>query len=164
MWKPIKDWEDRYAINELGEVINIRTNKRVVGDINNAGYYRVCLYDKSSNRKQRCFRHRLVAIHFLENKKGLEEVNHIDGDKSNNTVANLEWVSRTDNERHSRKIIGTKEYKPYRVEFNSGEVKEFDFKSELAQITGVSTATVKNWLHGRSVGYATHNIKSIHYV
>lgn len=164
MWKPIKDWEDRYAINETGEVINIRTNKKVIGDTNNAGYYRVCLYDKSSNRKQRYFRHRLVAMHFLENKEGLEEVNHIDGDKSNNAVSNLEWISRIDNERHSRRIIGNKEYKPYRVEFNNGTVKNFEFKSELAKSMGVTSATVKNWLHGRNRGYIAHNIKNIYYI
>ena len=46
MWKDIPEWEDYYEVNENGEVRNKITNKLIVGDINNAGYYRVCLYHK----------------------------------------------------------------------------------------------------------------------
>nr|DAF58691.1 MAG TPA: NUMOD4 motif protein [Siphoviridae sp. ctxMM9] len=55
MWKDIPEWEDYYEVNENGEVRNKITKKLIVGDINNAGYYRVCLYHKP--RKQRFFRH-----------------------------------------------------------------------------------------------------------
>lgn len=67
MWKSIKEWEGLYSINENGDIKNDKTGKLIVGDKNNCGYCRVCLYDKQNNRKQRYFRHRLVAIHFLDN-------------------------------------------------------------------------------------------------
>lgn len=47
MWKPIKGWEELYAVNEFGEVKNLKTGNLIKGDINNVGYYRVCLYNKS---------------------------------------------------------------------------------------------------------------------
>ena len=54
MWKDIPNWESYYEINENGEVRNKITGNYIKGDINNAGYYRVCLYKKS--RRQRYFR------------------------------------------------------------------------------------------------------------
>lgn len=51
MWKKIKDWENFYEINENGEIRNIKTNKLIIGAINNVGYPRVCLYH-AENGKQ----------------------------------------------------------------------------------------------------------------
>jgi len=164
MWKPIKDWEDLYCVNQNGEVLNIKTKNKIKGDINNGGYYRVCLYDKKTNRKQRFFRHRLVALHFIDNPNNYDEVNHIDGDKSNNSIENLEWTSRLENERHSRKEINTKEYKPFRVEFENGKVADFDFKQQLADILGVTDGCVKHWLQKKTMGYRNHGILSIEYI
>ena len=98
MWKTIPDWEN-YEVNEYGEVRNKSTQKLIIGDINNAGYQRVCLYN--SPAKKRFFRHRLVAELFLENPNEDQEVNHIDGNKNNNHISNLEWSSRASNTRIS---------------------------------------------------------------
>lgn len=46
---------------------------------------------------------RVVALAFLPNPEGLEQVNHIDGDKANNAVSNLEWSSGSDNEKHAHR-------------------------------------------------------------
>lgn len=164
MWKPIKEWETLYCVNENGEVMNIKTNKLIVGDVNNVGYYRVCLYDKKNNRKKRYFRHRLVALHFIDNPNNYEEVNHIDGDKSNNNVSNLEWITREQNERHCRAVLQTKEHKPFRVVFENGEVTEFEVKSELSDKLGITSACVKEWLHKNNQGFKRHGIVSIEYI
>lgn len=81
MWKDIPTREDVYEINENGDVRNKITGNLIKGDINNAGYYRVCLYKKP--RKQRYFRHKLVAELFIPNPDNYKEVNHIDGNKGN---------------------------------------------------------------------------------
>lgn len=47
MWKDIPEWEPYYEINENGDVRNKLTGKYLQGDINNSGYYRICLYHKS---------------------------------------------------------------------------------------------------------------------
>jgi hypothetical protein len=50
--------------------------------------------------------HRLVALAFLPNTEEKEQVNHIDGVKSNNSLSNLEWSTRSENMVHSRDVLG----------------------------------------------------------
>ena len=165
MWKDIKDWEDYYEVNTEGVVRNKLNGNIIKGDINNAGYYRICLWNKNHiPSKQRFFRHRLVAETFIENPLNLPQVNHIDGDKSNNHISNLEWCSQKENELHSRKVINTKEYKPFRVIYNNGQEVLYDVKSDLSEKLGVTTACVKNWLHNKSKGYVNYDIEIIEYV
>ena len=106
----------------------------------------------------------MVAEHFIDNPNNLSEVNHIDGDKSNNCVDNLEWIDRTANERHSRRELGNKEYKPFKVIYEDGREEIYEFKSDLANVLGVTNASVKNYLHGKSKGYINYNIVSIEYI
>ena len=62
------------------------------------GYYTVSLKLNCTSKSHRV--HRLVAIAFLNNKNNLSDVNHIDGDRSNNRLDNLEWTSRRENLTH----------------------------------------------------------------
>lgn len=165
MWKDIQNWEDLYEVSDTGEVRNKLSNNLLVGDINNAGYYRVCLYNKNHiPPKQRFFRHRLVAKHFIDNHKNLPQVNHIDGDKSNNSMNNLEWVSPKENEIHSRKVIGVKEYKPFAVVFDNGKTIVCNSKSELSNEIGLTKTSIKEWLHKGNTGYFKRGIKDIYYI
>lgn len=98
IWKDIKGYEGYYQISNKGQVKNIKTNKILTGDINNAGYHRVTLY---SPIKQRFFTHRLVALHFCENNNNEKNiVNHKDGNKLNNNINNLEWCTCSENQQH----------------------------------------------------------------
>ena len=67
------------------------------------GYFRVSL--SKDNFQKRFLVHRLVAKYFLENKLNKPCVNHIDGNKMNNVVDNLEWCTYSENERHSYKVL-----------------------------------------------------------
>lgn len=160
MWKKVPNWEE-YEINELGEVRNALTGNIIIGDINNAGYQRVCFY--RNKHSQKFFRHRLVAELFLSNPKHYEEVNHKDGNKNNNSVTNLEWCNRTHNEREARRT-GIKEYKPFFVEFINGSKCRYEFAIELANEIGVTKRTVQNYLQGKSKGYFDKGIISIQYL
>lgn len=165
MWKSIIGWEGYYSVNENGDVRNDLKGNLIVGDTNSSGYYRVNLYNKNNTPpKQRFFRHRLVAMHFLENPFNKRAVNHIDGDKSNNHTSNLEWVTDKENELHSRKVINVKSYKPFMVSYNDGTVKYFDVKSDLASELNLTNTAIKHWLHGKSQGYTKYGILEIKYI
>ena len=122
MWKDIKNWENIYQISDSGDVRNKITGNIIKGDRNSSGYFRVCLYDKNHiPEKQRFFRHRLVAEHFIPNPFGYQEVNHKDHNLEHNYVSNLEWCTRNDNELDSR-MFGTKKYRPFKVIFKNNVV------------------------------------------
>lgn len=160
MWKEIPEW-NWYLINEQGQVFNSRTNKNVYGDINNIGYHRVTLYDHG--KQKRFFVHRLVAQLFLDNPDNRNEVNHIDGNKDNNNVNNLEWCDRTYNEHEARRT-GLKEYKPFEVIFADGTVKQYEFTPQLAKELNVTKRTIMNYLQGKSKGYIDKGIIKIQYL
>lgn len=88
---------DDYEITRDGQVIN-KTNGHVLKpQPNGKGYLRVSI------SKQLQFVHRLVAEKYVPNPNNLPQVNHIDGNKLNNSADNLEWVSNQDNRTHAVK-------------------------------------------------------------
>lgn len=104
LWREIPGFEG-YEVSNQGVV---RTNKLRKGimktRINNDGYEVV----EVQKDKQRYFTtvHRLVALAFIPNRDDKPEVNHIDGVKENNTVSNLEWVSKSENALHRHHTLG----------------------------------------------------------
>lgn len=91
--------ETNYMISDNGQIYSMITNRYLKPFKNPQGY---CLVDISVNHVSYTRQlHRLVAITFIPNPDQLETVNHKDGDKSNNRVDNLEWMTRLDNVRHA---------------------------------------------------------------
>lgn len=99
IFKDIKGYEGLYQVSNLGRVYSVK-RKTILSQIKkSSGYYTVNLY---KDTKMRTFLiHRLVACNFIQNPNNLPQINHIDGDKSNNKVSNLEWVDGFKNMRHA---------------------------------------------------------------
>ena len=98
--KPIANHEQRYSITRQGEVINLANNTALTPIKNPNGYLKVGLADGKGGHTQLSI-HVLVAKHFLPNPYDHKQVNHIDGNKENNHVSNLEWVSASQNIQHA---------------------------------------------------------------
>ncbi len=161
IWKNINNFETLYEINEFGEVRNKKSHKIITPDKNNAGYFRVNLYKNKLHFRE--FVHRLVATHFLNNQNNYPEVNHKDGNKTNNHFSNLEWCDRTQNEREAHRLH-IKSYKPFRVTYNSGKIKDYEFAIDLAKELKVSKRTILNFLQGKSKGFTRFSINKISYL
>ncbi len=116
LWKDIENFS-KYQVSNLGRIkskgrytkVGIKNQDKcyrkehiVDGFINKKGYKQVTLYD--DNGKPKTMRvHKLVALAFIKNNNNLPQINHKDGNKLNNYVDNLEWISNYDNIQHSIK-------------------------------------------------------------
>jgi hypothetical protein len=110
IWKPIQDHEGYYEISNMGRVKSLFTKvektsngrkilpAQILTPINEGRYFVVNL----SNSRH--FIHRLVAIHFIDNPDSKPQVNHINADKYDNRVENLEWVTAKENSQHAIKL------------------------------------------------------------
>ena len=115
IWKDIEGYNGIYQISNLGRVKSLGNTKNKKDKIikpvkNNKGYLRVSLH--KSNTLTRMYVHRLVAIAFIPNINNYPQINHIDENKSNNCVDNLEWCTAkyncnygTKNKTTSKKVV-----------------------------------------------------------
>ena len=99
IWKEIIGYEGIYLVSNEGRVMNAYNGKILSQVDNGVGYKKVELWKNHKGKKY--YVHRLVADSFLPNQYGRTEVNHIDGNHSNNYVDNLEWVTSKENTRHA---------------------------------------------------------------
>jgi len=159
VWKEIEGFNGDYFISNLGNIKSFKKGDGVIlkKRVHSGGYLRSNLsldgkiYDK--------YNHRLVAKHFIKNPNNFKEVNHMDGDKTNNIVTNLEWCSNRYNIDHSIKNGLKKDYgvdspnaKLNIIQLN--EIREL-FKNtsmsfnEIGRIYEVSGTTVSNIYYGK---------------
>lgn len=112
IWKDIPGYEGLYQVSSFGRVRGV---ERIVKSKNNStktilqkplkiskykiGYEYICLSKFGVRIKNKI--HRIVASAFIENPLNKREVNHIDGNKSNNNVSNLEWATSSENQQHA---------------------------------------------------------------
>ncbi len=105
VWKDIDGYEGEYQVSNLGRVRSLKSSIVLKPMVATNGYLVVCLWKDNVQRKY-CI-HRLVALAFIPNPENLSDVNHIDEDKKNNVVSNLEWCTHLYNMNYGnvRKLI-----------------------------------------------------------
>ena len=93
-----------YRINDQGQIWSNKLKRVLNPPLDKYGYQRIGLWCDCIVKRFRV--HRLVAEHFIPNPEDKPCVNHIDGDKTNNDISNLEWTTVAENNEHSRTILG----------------------------------------------------------
>lgn len=134
-WKPIniENFSDRYFISNYGNVKNLTSILNP--HTNGIGYF----YTQFSynGEKKNFYIHRLVALHFLKLVEGKNEVNHIDKNRANNSVLNLEWCSKSENELHKFNNFGVKNFIIQKLSIEGELLESFDSLKEAAIYTGI---------------------------
>lgn len=133
-WKLINGYD--YSVSSLGRIRNNRTGRILKGVPNTFGYLQVFLY--KNGRSKRFTVHQLVASYFLLDQMG-KEINHINEDKLDNRVENLEYITHKENcnygTRNSR--MATKLSKPLiQCDLHGNEIRRFNSASEVQRVLG----------------------------
>lgn len=107
-WKDIQGYEGVYQVSDLGRIKSLPRNgtvktERILKNFEASGYLQVALQYHGVVKWEKV--HRLVAKAFIPNTDNKREVNHIDGNKKNNSVNNLEWVTTSENILHSYHVL-----------------------------------------------------------
>ena len=107
VWKDIKEYEGLYQISNLGRIKSLPKKYSPLEiimkcQIINNGYYIIHL--KKEGKRKNYLVHRLVAEEFIKNTHNKKYVNHKDGNKTNNNIYNLEWVTMSENHYHAFKL------------------------------------------------------------
>ena len=163
-WENVVGFEDYFMVSNYGHVWSKRTNKFLIPVKNKAGYLTIPTKIGGRQGKAYCLRvHRMVAEAFISNPDEKPFINHIDCDKTNNHVSNLEWCTNEENEYHAytngllslgRKIkgseVGTSKLTEEQIkEIRERKQQEKITQKELAKEYGVSRATIKDIIHYR---------------
>lgn len=131
IWADIPHYEGHYQVSNLGRVKSLyyRNNnsfipnrEKILKQLDANGYKRVRLFEKGIHNQFSV--HRLVAQVFIPNPENKPCINHIDGNKENNKVDNLEWCTYSENEQHSRKVLG-------KEPINRKKVNQYDLKDNF---------------------------------
>lgn len=100
IWKAIPGYEGEYSISSYGRVRNDRSGRVSYGHAHGNGYQKIGFW-RGNMEVGKAYIHRLVAEAFLEKGPDDTEVNHKDGNRANNHISNLEWVSSSGNTEHA---------------------------------------------------------------
>lgn len=121
-WRDVEGYEGYYQVSSLGNVRSL--SREVIGRSRHNNEYKrntkaTVLKPKRGGNTEYLYLslcknnevkylsiHRLVAIAFIENPFNKSEVNHKDGNKKNNSVDNLEWMTRSENLKHRYQVLG----------------------------------------------------------
>lgn len=176
IWKKIKGTDGQYEVSSEGKVRSRnylghgRTQELALAK-DQKGYYRIRIYQNEERRT--CKVHRLVAEAFIPNPENRPEVNHINGNKTDNRAENLEWVTAHENARHAYKAglkektrehcrqmgatIGRKNLAMYRekrktpviaTRISDGAEFEYSSQAEAEEKTGASQPNIHKVLNG----------------
>ena len=171
-WKDIKTHLGSYQVSNLGRVKSLNhyngkfkkysnIEKIRQNQVNNKGYYYVLLYNNKKIKS--CYIHRLVAETFISNPENKLFINHKDGNKLNNNINNLEWVTKSENELHAHKI-GLKNFKKnnlFNNKININQVNEIRekynsgnyYQKELAKEYNVTRQNISCIVRNKSWNY-----------
>ena len=158
LWKPLLEYKgiEVSSIGRIRKAANKRRKERILTEFpkDRDGYCR-CSVQKLDGTWTSQPVHRLVAKAFIPNTENKQAVNHIDGNRQNNRVENLEWVTPKENVIHSfrfglRKVCKQVPKKTILTDFQISQIdklREFYTVNQIAKLFNIEYQSLKNIIH-----------------
>ena len=146
----------KYHISPQGEVFGPKGKLKLTP--NRFGYLTFSVGEKQASGKWKIktkIVHRVVAENFISNPMGLREVNHINGDKSDNRVENLEWVTSSQNRTHAiqNNLAHVGSRAVIQMSINGELIKEYESITEAAKSNDICVTGISSVANGRLETY-----------
>ena len=141
---------EKYEVSNLGKVRNIKSGRVLKTSLNNNGYLRLFLC--KNNKRKHLYLHRIIATAFIDNPDEKPCVNHIDENKLNNDLSNLEWCTVRENLIHGTRTKRAAEklsQKVIQLDLNGNVLNEFESMVQAGQETGVSRSNISSCCNGK---------------
>ena len=168
MWK-ILDFNQQYEVSTEGQVRRIRDNFYPKYCKDKDGYMS-CSLNNGDGTKTKYRVHRLIAMAFIPNPENKPEVNHINSIRDDNRAENLEWCTRSENEKHAYRDGRHQDLKDrarenllkYAVKAISVPVRQFDLNGKfIAEYPSISEASRKTGINATSISQASQGQKEL---
>lgn len=148
IWKQIhieNTNDKKYFVSNLGRFKNSRGRIMDNYKLNDNGYIRIVICNKTY------ILHRLIALVFIDNPENKSQVNHIDGNKINNAVNNLEWVTCQENQIHKHKTGLGNNFTRKIIQYTLDNIfiKEHKSISSASKYTNISKSSISGVLRGK---------------
>ena len=155
----------QYLISENGDLVSLRFCKFMRPAAGSDGYMATVI--RVNDKKINVAIHRLVAQAFIPNPDNKAQVNHIDGNKKNNSISNLEWVSQHENIIHAietglRDNYLPRKYSKKKIHKVCKLLEKGLLTSEISAKTGVSKSVIKSIRRGKSWTYISKHYNINH--
>jgi hypothetical protein len=112
IWKPVTGYENKYIVSNYGEIKSIQFKRHFIKKQHVGSHGYPCVGSTSRNKdiviRKILLVHRVVAKAFIPNPYNKKEVNHKNGIKTDYSIQNLEWVTPSENQKHSYKVLGNR--------------------------------------------------------
>lgn len=141
---------ENYEVSNLGKVRNMKTGKILKPFLHRDGYLGLYLYE--NNKRKYLLLHRIIATAFIDNPEEKPQVNHIDENKTNNDLNNLEWCTARENAIHGTRIKRFSEKcfkKVIQLDLNDNVLNEFESIKQAGQETGVFATSISACCNGK---------------
>ena len=165
-WKPTYILPEIYRISDDGRIYSLKYRKILKTYLGTSGYMFFTI--RSSGIKKSVYIHRLVATAFIPNPENKREIDHINGDRLDNRVGNLRWVSSKENKHnentyphslmHTLKMIEMSK-RPVSLYKDGVLIREFESQKAASEYLGICPSAVSYYISGKGKQYKGYVIK-----
>ena len=141
---------EKYEVSNLGKVRNIKSGKILKPHLRRDGYLVHGLW--KNNKKKNLYLHRIIATAFIDNPEAKPQVNHIDENKTNNDLSNLEWCTIRENINHgtrTNRVAEKRSKKVVQLDLDDNVLNVFKSMRQAGRETGIDASSIAKCCNGK---------------